>query len=559
MIGDCPEWMGYILGNGKKNNNYLIQGTILVIASFVARAIGMIYRIPLTRILGAQGNAYYSTANEIYAIILMISSFSLPLAVSKLVSERLHKGQKKNAHKVFICALKFGLLAGGIMSLLTFALSGVITKFMKFEMAAFALRVLSPAIFIYAVVGVLRGFFQGHETMVPTAVSQVLEQIINAVVSVAGAALLIGYGTKLGEQKGNDSLGPAYGAAGGTLGTVVSITVALLFLMFIYVTYQRNFRRQMRRDHTRKTESDKAIYHALIVTILPVILSTVIYNISTVIDQGIFGSVLSGQGYSEKEYSTVWGIFVEFKVLMNVPLSIASCLAPSVVPSLTASMIEEDYRAAGIKVRDSIRYTMVFTIPCAVGLAALASPVMQLVYEDSSALAAGIMQSGALMIVLYALSTLTTGILQGLGEMQKPLIHSAIALVLHIIVLLLMLTFSGMNIYSVVYANIFFALVICILNAWAIRRTIGYRQELLRTFIIPVFVSGIMGIAAYGIYRLFALFAGVLISTVIAILAGMVIYVVLLVKLHGITEREIRGLPKGAYIAYILHRCRVLP
>lgn len=542
----------------KNKNNYLVQGTILVIASFVARAIGMIYRIPLTRILGAQGNAYYSTANEIYSIILMISSFSLPLAVSKLVSERLHKGQKKNAHRVFICALKFGLLVGGIMSVLTFALSGVITKFMKFEMASFALRVLSPAIFLYAIVGVLRGFFQGHETMIPTAVSQVIEQIVNAFVSVAGAVILVGYGTKLGETRGNDSMGPAFGAAGGTLGTVVSITVALLFLLFIYISYQRVFRRQMKRDHTKRLESDRTIYIALIATILPVVLSTVIYNISTVIDQGIFGTIMSGQEYSEKEYSTVWGIFVEFKVLMNVPLSIASCLAPSVVPSLTASMLDEDYRAAGIKVRDSIRYTMVFTIPCAVGLAALASPVMQLVYGDSSTLAAGIMQSGALMIVLYALSTLTTGILQGLGEMQKPLIHSAVALVLHIIVLVLMLNFSGMNIYSVVYANIFFALVICLLNAWSIRQTIGYRQELVRTFIIPILVSGIMGLAAYGVYRLFALFAGVLVSAIVAILVGMIVYVVLLVKLRGITEKEIRGMPKGAYLVYILQRCRIL-
>lgn len=542
----------------KSKNNYLVQGTILVIASFVARAIGMIYRIPLTRILGPQGNAYYSTANEIYSIILMISSFSLPLAVSKLVSERLHKGQKKNAHRVFICALKFGLLVGGIMSVLTFALSGIITKFMKFEMASFALRVLSPAIFLYAIVGVLRGFFQGHETMIPTAVSQVIEQIVNAFVSVAGAAILVSYGTKMGETKGNDSMGPAFGAAGGTLGTVVSITVALLFLLFIYISYQRVFRRQMKRDHTKRLESDRTIYTALIVTILPVVLSTVIYNISTVIDQGIFGTIMSGQKYSEKEYSTVWGIFVEFKVLMNVPLSISSCLAPSVVPSLTASMLDEDYRAAGIKVRDSIRYTMVFTIPCAVGLAALASPVMQLVYGDSSVLAAGIMQSGALMIVLYALSTLTTGILQGLGEMQKPLIHSAVALVLHIIVLVLMLNFSGMNIYSVVYANIFFALVICLLNAWSIRQTIGYCQELIRTFIIPILVSGIMGLAAYGVYRLFALFAGVLVSTIVAILVGMIVYVVLLVKLRGITEREIRGMPKGAYLVYILQRCRIL-
>lgn len=162
------------------------------------------------------------------------------------------------------------------------------------------------------------------------------------------------------------------------------------------------------------------------------------------------------------------------------------------------------------------------------------------------------------MIVLYALSTLTTGILQGLGEMQKPLIHSAIALVFHIIVLVLMLNFSGMNIYSVVYANIFFAFVICVLNAWAINRAIGYHQELRRTFIIPILVSGIMGLAAYGTYRLFALFAGVLFPAVLAVLVGAVVYVALLVKMRGITERELRGMPKGNYLVYILQRLRIL-
>ncbi len=168
---------------------------------------------------------------------------------------------------------------------------------------------------------------------------------------------------------------------------------------------------------------------------------------------------MSGQGFSEQEYSTIWGVFVgKFKVLMNVPLSIASCLAPSVVPSLTASMADEGYAGAGIKVRDSIRYTMVFTIPCAVGLAALASPIMQLIFGDAQQLTAGIMQSGALMIVLFALSTLTTGILQGLGEMKAPLINSAIALGLHLIVLILMLSQFKLNIYGVVYANIFFCI-----------------------------------------------------------------------------------------------------
>ena len=232
--------------------NFLAQGTILVIASFVAKAIGMIYRIPLTHILGDDGNGYYSTANEIYTIILMISSFSLPLAVSRLVAEREYAGEVKNSYKVLICSLRFAAVTGGILSILTFLLGGVITKYvMGVELASYALRVLAPAIFLFALTGVLRGFFQGHGTMVPTAVSQIIEQIINAIVSVAGAYVMLQYGLKRGEKKGDAELGTALAAAGGTFGTVASVGVALLFMIVIYLGYRNCFKRRMKKDKTR--------------------------------------------------------------------------------------------------------------------------------------------------------------------------------------------------------------------------------------------------------------------------------------------------------------------
>lgn len=548
------------MGNKKKNNSFLVQGTILAVASIIARIIGMIYRIPLTNIIGDEGNGYYSTANEIYAILLMVSSFSLPLAVSKLVSERLHRGQKKNAFKVFKCSLKFAVVSGGVISVLTFLLAGVVATYvMKTEMATYALRVLAPATFIFAIVGAFRGFFQGHGTMVPTAVSQVIEQIVHAVVSVVCAGLLFNYGLELAKKQNNDSLAPAYGAAGGTLGTVVSVAVALIFMVFIYLSYQKSYKKQMRKDPTKHLESDMVIYKAIIWTIIPVVLSTVIYNIITVLDQGIFNAVLSGQGFAEKEYTTIWGIYVgKFRVLMNVPLALASCLAPSVVPSLTRAMADRDYRDASLKVKNTIRYTMVLTIPCAVGMAALASPIMQLLFGDSEVLTAGIMQTGALMIVLFALSTLTTGILQGLNQLKAPLIHAAIALVLHVIVLLLLLYKGSMNIYSVVYGNIFFALVICLLNARSIRKHLHYRQEIKKTFLIPLIASALMGLAAMGVYWGFNKLIGNNISTIIAIIVGALVYGICLIKLRGIKEAEIMNLPKGSFIVSVLRMCRIL-
>ena len=542
--------------------NFLAQGTILVIASFVAKAIGMIYRIPLTHILGDDGNGYYSTANEIYTIILMISSFSLPLAVSRLVAEREYAGEVKNSYKVLICSLRFAAVTGGILSILTFLLGGVITKYvMGVELASYALRVLAPAIFLFALTGVLRGFFQGHGTMVPTAVSQIIEQIINAIVSVAGAYVMLQYGLKLGEKKGDAELGTALAAAGGTFGTVASVGVALLFMIVIYLGYRIGFKRRMKKDKTRRRESDRAIYRAITYTILPIVLSTLVYNISTIIDQGVFNHILAGMGFTQKQYATVWGIYSgKFRVLMNVPLSIASCLAPSVVPALTEAMANNDLREAGLRTRDTIRYTMVFTIPCAVGMAALARPIMMMLYgnNDSLALAAGIMQSGALLTVLLALSTLTTGILQGLGEMQAPLVHAATAVAIHLGFLVLFVVKFKWNIYGVVYANIIFGLIICLLNARSIRKKLHYRQEIKKTFLVPVIAAGVMGIAAYLVHRVFNLFAGNTISTILAVCVGAVVYGICLVKLGGILEREIRRLPKGDLLADILIRLNIL-
>ncbi len=547
----------------KDSKNYLVQGSILAAASIIAKLIGMVYRFPLTNILGNEGNSYYSTANEIYNIVLMISSFGLPLAVSKLVSERLHKGEYKNAHKVFLCAMRFAVISGGALALLTYIFAGVITKyFLSYELAVYGLRVLAPAIFIFAIVGTFRGYFQGYSNMVPTAVSQVIEQIVNAIVTVVCAGIMYSYGMSLAAENGNDSLGPAWGAAGGTFGTVASITVAMLFMMFVYTTQKSAIRRQMRRDHSGKTESSKAIYRTMMLTIVPIVLSTLIYNISNVADQGIFNKVLLGQGYTESQYGTIWGIYSgQFRVLMNVPLSLASCLAPSVVPSLTAAMANHNKHEAKQKIRTSIRFTMIITIPCAAGMAALAKPILTMLYpnlENGRALAVGIMQVGALMIILYALSTLTTGILQGLGKLQTPLINNSIALVLHFILLYVLLTVFNLNIYAVVYANIFFAFVVCVLNAVAINRFLGYRQEWYKTFIVPSIVSIIMGAAAYIIYSVFHVFAGNTISTIMGILASVCVYGIGMISFRGITAEELAMFPKGHVLIKLLRRAGLL-
>ncbi len=543
-------------------SSFLVQGSILAAAAIIAKIIGMIYRIPLTNILGDTGNSYYSTANEIYSIILMISSFSLPLAVSRLMAERIKKGEYRNANRVFRCALRLAVFSGAVMSLLTYVFAGVLTKYvMNFEYAKYGLRVIAPAILIFAITGTFRGFFQGFGTMVPTAISQVVEQIVNAVLSVVCAGLMYSYGRSLVENGGSEQLAPAWGAAGGTFGTVGSISVAFVLILIMYVSYRPAFERQMRKDTSRHRESSGTIYRILLLTLLPIIFSTLIYNISTVIDQGIFNAVLKGQGYAEEQYAVIWGIYTgKFRVLMNVVLALASSIGPAIVPSLTGSLGSEGRKQARSKVNAAIRFTMILSIPCAFGLAALGGPVIEMLFHPESGmpLSAGIMRAGAPMIILYALSTLTTSVLQGMGRLKEPLLHCAFALVVHLAALVVMLRVYQWNIYAVIYANTLFALIVCIMNAFTIRRTLHYRQEMVKTFIIPIMCSFIMAFLAYGAYSLLHLAAGVTVSVCFGILTGAAVYGITMILLKGITAKDILMLPKGRRILRLIRRTGLL-
>lgn len=542
-----------------KSRNFLLQGSILAIAAIIAKMIGVVYRVPLTNIIGDNGNSYYSTANEIYTIILMISSFSLPLAVSRMMSERIGRGEYKNARKVFFCAMRFAVAAGLIMAILTRLLAGVVSKYiMNFELAKYGLQVIAPAILVFAITGTFRGYFQGFGNMVPTATSQVIEQIVNAIVSIMGAAALYRYGLSLAKTENNEMLAPAWGAAGATFGTVVSVTIAMVFMILCYRRQARSFDRLCSKDKSR-VESDHHIYKILIATIVPIVLSTLIYNISSVLDQGVFNVVLKGQGYSEQQYGVIWGIYVgKFRVLMNVALCLASSIGPAIVPSMAEYDLRDkkSRRIVGGKVGMAIRFTMLFSIPCAFGLAALGGPIVTMLFHPQTGmpLTVGIMRLGAPVIILYALSTVTTAILQGLGDLRGPLRHCGIALVIHLIALYIMLKRYQLNIFGVMYANMLFALIICILNAWSIARLLRYRQEVFKTFLIPTIASAIMAFVCIGVYSLLHLVFGVTICTIIAILAGVFVYLFVMSAFRGITPDEILMVPKGKSLLRLLRK-----
>lgn len=541
------------MSNKKRKQNFLVQGSILAIASLVSRIIGIIYRVPLTRIIGDSGMGYYQFAFEMYSILLIISSYSLPLAVSKLVSARVANGEYKNAQSIFKHALQFATCVGLFVGIIDFAGAGLFVKLSKYSESMLAIQTLAPTLLILSILGVFRGYFQGLGSMMPTATSNIIEQIINAIVSIGAAWLLFRIGLRSGKEL-------AFGAAGGTIGTGVGALAALIFMICVYMLYRNIIRKKIKKDVISDLNPVNDIYKVLIITIIPVIFSTAVYNISGLLDGLIFSNVEFHKGIEESVYAGLYGIYsAKYRTLMNVPIAIASALAASIVPTLVTSMVMKEYRSVKRKIDYSIRFSMIIAIPCAVGLAVLAKPILMLIFGPNTTEAARMMQIGAISVVFYSLSTITNAVLQGIDKMKIPVIHAGISVVTHILLLIIMLSVFDMSIHAVVIADALFALMICILNGLALRKYLNYRQEYRKTFILPTVAAIIMGAVAYYTYTgVYKILNSNVIGIGVAVLFAIMVYALLLLALKVVNEDELMNVPKGASIVRLLKKFHMM-
>ena len=535
----------------KKNSakDLITQSTILAAASVIVRLIGLIYRIQLTNIVGNEGMGYYGFAYEVYQILVILSTSAVPTAVSKLIAARVARREYKNAAAIFRCALKFSALFSGTLALITFIFAPFISRtlFGGITEVSPALRILAPTVCVCAVMGVFRGFTQGLGTMVPTAVSQTLEQIFNAIVSIVAAALLIGKGA-------------AYGAAGGTLGTLVGAASGVIFLYFIYASFRPTMRRRMRKDPTKKILEDRKIYRMVILTIVPLVLTSTVYQISSLIDSSLFSNILKYLGYQTSFISSLYGIYSsKYQMLINLPLGITSALSVAIIPGIAGAIALKRPEQVREHMDMGIKITFMIAIPCAVGIALLGGPIIQMLFSDATTLPGRMLFVGAVNVVFYALSTLTSTVLQASSYMKVPVINALISLGIHILFTVVLLAFADLHIFAIIYGNIIFSFCMCLLNFYSLMKLVGYRIDLTKMALPTLIASLIMGAIAFLSYRgiLFILGSNT-VSVLLAILIAVVSYALVMVITRAVTEEELYMFPKGASLVRLLYRIHLL-
>lgn len=535
-----------------RESSVALQAGILAGAGILSRIIGLLYRSPLYQILGDEGNGYYGSAYAIYAMIIMIATYSIPTAVSKMVAGKIAVGEYRNARRIYYCSFVYVIIAGAVGALITFFGAGLFVS--EQPNAIPSLKVLSVAILLSGFLAILRGYLQAYNTMVPTSVSQIIEQLANAVVSIMAAYMLakpFAEGTTEHAK---------YGAAGSAMGTVAGMLCGLIYILFAYGSRRGDIVRSVQMDTTENVESYGTLAKLIIGTVTPIVIAAVVYNILTPVDMKLFYMVLGQKGADSLEMVKLYGIYSQqYTVLTNLPLAIAASFGIAYIPGISAAYAKGDIDTTNRLTGQTLSMSMLVTIPCAVGMGVLAKPIIQLLFSGADPMAAKSMYLGFISIVFFAQSTVTNTVLQAMGKVMAPVINATVALIIHAVVLVLLLIFTDLGLYALVIGSIVNSLLICVFNQRSLAKYKVGRLDNRRIYIAPTIASIFMGAVTVVVYEAGrALLGSWIVSMFIAVIVAMIFYAVVILKIGGYTEDELLSMPKGALIVRLARKLHLM-
>ena len=501
-------------------------------ATLLARFIGFLYRVPLTDLIGDEGNALYGVGFQFYLFLLVLSSAGLPNAISKMVSERIARKQYRNAHEVFKMAMVVAVFFGFIGSLLLWIMAGHLARWFGYPDSVYAIRAVSPAVLIVAIMAVFRGYFQGMGNAVPTAMSQVIEQSFNAVFKVWLAFIFVSQ--------------IEIAAAGATAGTGIGALAGLLTLLGIYKLLSAKIRGRVRRDPGRKIEKPKALIKELLRTAFPIILGTAIYSIANFIDMAMASHRMGASGaFTQAEIDALYGQLTgKFVVLTTLPVSISTALSIAVLPSIAGSKVARDHGAITQKISKALRLSTLISIPAAMGIGVMAEPILMLLFPNHPE-GAILLQVGAVSIVFLSLVQVATGTLQGIGKIMIPVIGAGVGALTKIPLNYVLIARPEINVIGAVISTCVCYFIAATINLSAVKKYTGIRIDWIGVFVKPLGAAVMMGLTCYVSY--FVLMAVTLghngVSTLFSIGLGAVVYFMMLVVLGGLYEEDMARLP----------------
>lgn len=516
----------------KKQTNKFFKNTfILVVAGILVKIIGAVYRIPITNIIMDTGIGYYQAAYPVYQILLTISTAGLPIAVAKLVSENYALGRIKAAHKVFKESTKLMLIIGVVSALFVYFFSHQIVGFLQNENSWYSLVALIPALVFAPLMSSFRGFYQGKDNMVPTAISQVIEQLFKLIFGL----ILTKYALKM--------YGVAVAAGAAQSGGSIGAFFGFLFLLFVFLFNFRKYRAEEKLDKSGFNYGQSEVMKNILSIAVPITIGASINPIMDFIDTKLVFMRLTDIGYTMSQANDMFGWLKGMaNTLINMPQAISIALSMSIVPLVSAYLVKNDSEKMHQTIYSGLKFTCLFSFPCALGFIALNKQIISLIYYKNSPQAisgtAELLSILSISLICLCMIQILTAILQAVGRPEKPVKNLIIGSIVKIV---LTYVLTGMNIFNVkgaaISTDIAF-LVAMVLNYIDLEKILDKKYEIvsyaLKVLAVSIFMAACVKIS----YEILSIKFSLLISTSLSISIGIIVYatLALLLKLVKIED-----------------------
>ena len=555
-----------------KKQNFLHGAALLALATAVVKLIGAFYKIPLKMIIGDQGYGYFTTAYDIYSVLLMISTAGLPVAMSRMISQANSLGHYNQVRRVYKTSRAIFLGLGVVSSLLMVLLCRVLADKLGQPDAWFAILCLGPCALLMGFISTYRGFFQGQENMRPTSNSQMLEAVFKLAVGLAAAFALM------------QATGTVVMAAGGAiLGVTFSCLVSVFYL---YGKFRPAYRELPVTGEEARSVGSTA--KSLLAIAVPITIGSAGLQLLTVIETGLYmdrlvyllesnqytlpligmleqelsssQSALSSANLHDQVAASLKGIYNFGQTIFNMPCAFIIPITASVLPAITAHLtLHQDDKVRATE-ESAARITGLLSLPCTVGLCIVAAPVISLLggyTGEKLALAGQLMTLLAVCIFPYAVIQYTNAVLQSHGYAHVPVVNMLLCGAVRLVVVYILVGNPDIGILGAPMGAILCYTAIAVLNLVAIRKLVPQKPKLLKNLLRPVLPAAVMGIAVYACYRALQQLLGADGSRVILcgvpVAVGVAVYFAGVILCKSITREDCQLLPKGDKIAKLFH------
>lgn len=529
-----------------------LQGALILgIAGIIIKMLGAFFRIPLANMIGDEGMGYYMTAYPIYVLLLTLSTAGIPTAISKIVSEKNATGNRYGAHRVFELSFSLMFAIGvGTAAILFFGAEYIVKDVIGNPGAYYAMKAIAPALLFVPIMAAYRGYFQGLQDMNPTAISQVVEQIIRVVAGLSLAYYLFK----------NNTLQEA--AAGASFGATAGSIAGAIFLVFLYLKRRKKIHEELKNHSRVQNETSAHILKRVIFIAIPITIGAAIMPIMNIIDTTIVMKRLQSIGFTIEAANSLYGQLTGMAgPIINFPQVLSMGIAISLVPVISDAFERKDFPFLRLNVESGVRVSMLIGLPCAFGMMALAEPIMLLLYPSqkaSAVSAAACLTILAAGVIFLSLVQTLTGVLQGLGRPSIPVKNLLVGGIFKIGITYVLTGIPSINVKGAAVGTLVAYIIATSLNARAVIKYTGSKFNVNLVIIKPLIAAVSMAVVVIASHKILTRIISLNMSTVVSILAGVVVYGLVLIFVRGITHDDFGMIPKGRKLEAILIKLKLI-